>query len=295
MAERSLRQFYDHDMDFGLPLTADDVVDPWLRHRHRFLEALRTLDDDQWRGPTRCDEWTVQEMINHLVTADGFFTFSLSSAANSEPTAFLRDFDPTTSPGEAAAGLGELSPAATLEAFDASTAALIAAVQSLDEASWRQVGESPLGHVPASMSLAHGAWDSMIHERDIFVPLDRAPDLVDDELWLAGVYSLWAAAIQGGLVGDTDAVDPGPDEPIEATLRFDEFSDRPIWLRIDETVRVEPVSAGSSTADADVSGRVVDAGSMLALIEGFTGRADLSADALPADLRAHLARAGEIL
>ena len=286
MANRPLRQFYDHDRDFGLPLSADDVVEPWRRHRHRFVESLRTLDDDDWLGATRCDEWNAQEMIHHLVTADGFFTFTLTSARAAEPTSFLRDFDPTTSPGEAALGLGPLTPGETLAAFESSTAAFIEAVDALDADGWTQIAESPLGHVPAVMSLAHGAWDSMIHERDIFVPRGRAPELFDDEIWLSTVYSLWAAAIQGGLIGDEHAVAPGPDTPIDITLGFDDVADRSIRVRVGETVSIEPLEG---------VGDAVAAGSALALVEGFTGRQDIGSVALPDDLLDHLTRAAQIL
>ena len=160
-------------------------------------------------------------------------------------------------------------------------------VDGFAPADWDAIGESPLGHLPVRVLFGHAFWDSWLHERDMFVPLGRAPRVEPDELLAVTCFCLLFAGLQGGLVDDPRATGDALSEPVEATLRFDELPDAGVRVVYDTGVRVELVDPASAS----------DAGSAVALVDGFTGRQPLAGadDRLPADFAAHLARAAHVL
>src|SRR5262245_54685899 len=76
---RVLRQHYEGVGAYVAP-ELGDTVEPWMRHRRRFLASLSALDEEAWRAPTRCSEWTVSDVVAHILTADQFWIMSLTSA-----------------------------------------------------------------------------------------------------------------------------------------------------------------------------------------------------------------------
>jgi uncharacterized protein (TIGR03083 family) len=285
MARRPLRQYYD-----GVTIEEDlgAAVEPWVRHRRRFVDRLAELSDDRWRATTRCTEWDARGLVSHLVTVDGFFVLQLGNArAGAPPTTFLREgFDPSTATDDLVGPLLELSNDVLLERFAAGTDAFVETVERFDDSGWAGTGESPFGHIPARYLLAHSFWDSWLHERDLFVPLGLAPPLERDELRQVAGFSLLFTGLQGGLLDDESPVGPGPEAPIDVGLRFTDLPDDPMHLRIDTGVHLR--------LGADVTG--VTGCAAVDLVESVTGRQPPeSVGALPADLRSQLARAVKIL
>ena len=272
MGPRPLRQFYGDPAPITVDGDLGPLVDPWRRHRRRFVERLSELTDEQWAAPSRCEGWTVQDVISHLSTADGFWVVSLGQAAAGEPSSYLIDFDPTAAPEALVAPTRATAPAQVLAGFRTGTDAFVAAVEAVDDGAWADMGESPVGHVPLTLVLAHALWDSWLHERDIFVPLGLDVPVEPDELAVATWYSLAIGALEGGLVGDARPVGPGLSAPL------------PLHVAADRAVVLGP-GRGDATP----------AGSAVAFVEGFTGRAPLVDGALPAALDAQLRRAAGIL
>lgn len=288
MATRPLRQFYDEAVTLDVASELSSVVEPWRRHRQRLLARLAELDEGGWANTSRCDAWSTQEVICHLASADAFWAMSLLGAKERSPTSVLNGFDPSTSPDGFLGALRDAPGAEVLEAFSEATSVLDATVSSLDEADWAATGESPLGHVSASLVLAHAHWDSWLHERDIFVPLGEEPPVEPDELMAAAWYTLVFGAAQCGLLNDPSPVGVGLTEPVEATFTLDDLADTALSLRIDEGVRLRVGDPEASTGHA----RAVD------LIEELTGRPTGNpsvAATLPPDLLAELIRATELL
>ncbi|MCP4434617.1 MAG: maleylpyruvate isomerase family protein [Actinomycetia bacterium] len=284
MAERPLRQFYEHDMEFRAPGTPAELVKPWVRHRRRFQASLELLSDEQWRATTRCDDWNAMDVVWHLVTADQFWQMSIASGTAGTPTAFLAGFDPAATPGQVAAAAAKDTTAETMAAFAAVNDSFIATVEAVSDDAWDRMAESPLGHVPAQLALAHAFWDSWLHERDVLLPLELEPAVEPDELWCATTYSLFAAALQGGLPHDDQPVGPGPEGDITERVTFDEFPERCLEVSIGDDVTVTEVDDGAPSV-----------GSALALVEAFTGRVEADGFALPGKLGAQLERARLIL
>jgi uncharacterized protein (TIGR03083 family) len=165
-----------------------DVATPLLRQQQRLAATLASLDDDQWKCPSRCDGWSVQDVIAHLATADQFWAFSITSGLRGEPTTFLRTFDPVASPAEMVAGARSATPAQALAQFEESIGSLAEAIGRVDGA-WSTIAEAPPGHVPLSMVAAHALWDSWVHERDVAVPLGLPPVTEVDEVTIALGYA----------------------------------------------------------------------------------------------------------
>lgn len=292
MGTRPLRQYYATAADAPLPTSVDPgfglVIEPWRRHRARFLDELRALDDADWAHATRCEDWSVREVVGHLVVVDGWFPVTLTGARDgTPPMTLLAGFDPSSSTDDLVAATTTMSIPELLDAYVAATDAMLALVDSFAPDAWDARCESPLGHLPARFVLGHAFWDSWLHEYDILTALGRAPAIVEEELVAVTWFSLWFAGLQGGLVDDHAAVGPGPDAPIEVCLRFTDLPTSSFHVTIGTLA--DGVRIGACSPDH----RPVDAGRAVDLVEGLAGRAPLDAAiaAVPPAVADQLARA----
>ena len=173
------------------------IAAPFLRQRRRFAATLSTLTDDEWAAPSRCEGWTVQDVVAHLIGTDQFWNLSVTSGLAGEPTRYLAAFDPKATPAAMVDAVRGTPPADTLAAFEASSSAFCATVEALDGDGWRTVAEAPAGHIAISALTHHALWDSWVHERDVCLPLGRTPAEEHDEI----VASLrFASALAPALV-----------------------------------------------------------------------------------------------
>jgi uncharacterized protein (TIGR03083 family) len=285
MGARRLRRYYDEPVEIEVDESLGSVVEPWVRHRRRFDERLGELSDEQWHAASRCAGWDTHDVVNHLVSADGFWVLSLRSGVAGAPTSYLVDFDPTATPEALVAPMRALPRSEVIEQFHKSTESFIGAVEELDDAAWSMTAESPFGQLPVRFVLAHAFWDSWLHERDIFVALGLDVPVEADELLLATWYSLLFGPVLGGLLDDPAPVGEGTPEAFEVALVFDDLPDTPLQLAVDRGVRI-----ARGGADA------LDAGSAVDLCEVYTGRrGDPMTTAVPPRLAEQLRRAMQIL
>jgi uncharacterized protein (TIGR03083 family) len=197
---------YDDPSFFRLELAVGDPAVPLVRQRTRLATLLGFLDDEQWAAPTRCEGWSVQDVIAHLVGTNQFWAFSMAAALGGEPTKFLTTFDPVRSPEQLVEPTRSQKPAKILESFVETTDALAGAVSGLDDDAWSTLGEAPPGHVPLRAVALHALWDSWIHERDIALPLGLDPTEEPDEI----ISSLhYAAALSPAFVVAGGSSRPG--------------------------------------------------------------------------------------
>lgn len=170
------------------------------RQRRRLVELLESLTDEQWAHASRCEGWSVQDVISHLVTVDGFWQLSVGQGAAGAPTRFLAEFDPAATPPLLVEPLRALSPAEVLHRFRDACAGFLSALEGLDDAGWDALAESPAGHVPIRLMSDHALWDCWIHERDIALPLGLTPVVEADEVSACLRY---AAALSPGFAIST--------------------------------------------------------------------------------------------
>lgn len=162
----------------------DDPSGALLQQRRRLESILAKLDDGQWAAPSRCEGWSVRDVVSHLVDTNQFWAISITAARAGEPTRFLAAFDPVATPAEMVDGVRSLPWAAVLDRFVESNDALADSVAGLDDDAWSMLGEAPPGHVPLRGVALHALWDAWIHERDITLPLGLDP--VEDADEIAG-------------------------------------------------------------------------------------------------------------
>ena len=292
MGIRPLRQYYQRDGDAPPVVSIDPafavVLEPWRAHRTRFDAELRALPLDDWSHATRCADWNVREVIGHLVVVDGFWGLTLSNVRDgAAPTSFLAGFDPTSSTDDLVAATLPVPVSELIEQSRSATLNVAAILDSFATDTWTNRGESPLGHLPATVIAGHMLWDSWLHERDIFEPMGTAPEIPADELTAVTWFALCFGALQGGLLDDPNSVGDAPESPIDCTLAFDELPGRALRVQVDQGLTI----TAADPADA------VPARTAVAFVDACAGRGSLTdaLDPLPADLAAQLSRAALVL
>jgi len=147
---------------------------PVLRQRQRLQAHLEAMPEDAWQHPSRCEGWSAQDVITHLVSTNQFWDVSIQQGLAGAPTRFLATFDPVATPAELVAERGKVPPAETLVAFVDSNRSLLATVEALEDAHHEVLAEAPPGHLPVRHVLDHALWDAWVHERDILLPQGKA-------------------------------------------------------------------------------------------------------------------------
>ena len=183
-----------------------DQLVPVTRQRRRMETFLSALTDDEWRSPSRCDGWSIQDVISHLVTVNSFWATSVRAGVAGAPTQMLANFDPAAHPPLMVDGMRSLAPREVFDQFVASNDDFLGALASLDDRGWSARAESPAGHVSIRSLAFHAIWDAWIHERDIALPLDQVPPQEPDEL---GSCLRYAAALGPGLAITNGTSTPG--------------------------------------------------------------------------------------
>ena len=167
-------------MSEDLPATLDRAlaaVDP----------LIAGIDDAQWSAPTPCTEWTVRDILTHLV------------AVNSGITAALCDEPPPT---RDATPLGD-DPVGTYRSSGAALRDAVALPGVLD-----RIYEGPLGTTTGAVRIKWRIADLLTHAWDIATatgqPLRLPDDLVDEVL--AFVTVALADQARGGRFGPPQPV-----------------------------------------------------------------------------------------
>jgi uncharacterized protein (TIGR03083 family) len=245
----------------------DDQLEPVSRQRRRLESFLAGLSEAEWARPSRCDGWTVQDVVAHIVGVNAFWRASVLAGLAGTPTRILTGFDPVATPALMVDSMRALTPTEVLDQFAQSNDAFLGPLGSLDEPGWSMPAEAPPGHIPVRLLAQHALWDCWIHERDIALALGSVPAVERDEVLSCLRY---AAALSPGfsiMNGDAltgvfavDAKDP----------------DISFVLEVGESVAVR---AGAAPGDAPcLSGNAVE------LVEALSIRGPLPTTA-PAEWR----------
>jgi uncharacterized protein (TIGR03083 family) len=179
---------YDGKPIIDVDAVVDNPSTVVIRQRDRFADALRKLTSAEWQAQSRCSEWTVQDVIAHLVGVNRYWNFALSAGARDEPTRVLADFDPVAVPAAMVDAARGTPPSETLDGFIESNAQLAATISTFSSEDWSKAGEAPPGHIALRAVAAHALWDSWTHERDVLIPLGRKQVIEDDELVTSLAY-----------------------------------------------------------------------------------------------------------
>lgn len=249
---------YDEPVVASIDGAPGDQLVPVVRQRRRMESMLAGLADEHWRAPSRCTDWTVRDVVAHLVDVNGFWHFSIISGLAGTPTRMLSGFDPVTSPPALVGMQGDMSPADALAKFVDSNDRFLGVLAELDDDGWSTLAEAPAGHLPVRVLAHHALWDAWVHERDIVLPLGIPPTLEDDELRSCLRF---AAVISPALGLGLGAAAPGS-YVVDAVRPDERFS-----LDVDTSVSVR--------AADDVTDRACLAGDTVELIEALSLRGPL--------------------
>ncbi len=246
-----------------------DQAVPLARQRRRLEQQLAALSEHDWEVPSRCDAWTIKDVVAHLASVNRFWTASANAGLAGTPTRLLGGFDPAATPSLMVDSMGPVTPAEVLEMFVSTNDALLAAVAELDDQQWMVLAESPVGHVPLRLVMQHALWDSWVHERDISLPLGLPAAAEPDELRSCLQYS---AAVSPALALASGHGPQGTFAVRATDLRASYLLKVDSWVMITED---------SSVGAADTSDAAVPclSGDAVELVEALSMRGPLPASA----------------
>ncbi|HEY7013257.1 MAG TPA: TIGR03086 family metal-binding protein [Streptosporangiaceae bacterium] len=130
-------------------------------------QILTAVRDEQWSAPTPCSEWTVRDLVGHMVTSNHAFVRILNGAP---PQAAAG------TPPEAAVGSG--ADGGLVEAYRDSAAALLRAFRQpgvLD-----RVHTVPIGPVPGIAALHLRITEVLVHGWDLARATGQHADFPED-------------------------------------------------------------------------------------------------------------------
>jgi uncharacterized protein (TIGR03083 family) len=240
----------------------DDQLAPVSRQRRRLESMLVALSLEDWGSASRCEGWTVQDVVAHVVGVNAFWLASVRAGLAGEPTRFLAAFDPVETPALMVAQMRELTASQMLNQLTRSNDALLDVIAKIDDGGWAMLAEAPPGHLPIRLVAHHALWDCWIHERDIAIPLGLSPPTESDEVrsCLSYVCALSPALAIGSGVSVIGEFAVQADDPTFCCV-----------LEIGETVAVR----------SDVTTRTAPClhGDAVTLVEALSIRAPLPASA----------------
>ena len=178
---------YDTEPLVRLTPMVEGIASTVTLQRDRLAATLADLDDDQWATPSRCEGWSVQDVLIHLASTNRFWAHSINQGLAGVPTRYLLGFDPVAAPAQLVAAAQGTAPADTLTEFVQGNQALADALSSVDD--WEVLAEAPPGHIAIGLVAIHALWDSWVHERDVVIPLGLEPVVDDAELEACLLYA----------------------------------------------------------------------------------------------------------
>ena len=223
---------------------------------------LADLSDDQWMTVSRCAEWTVRDVVAHLVGVNTFWHASVVAGLAGTPSRILGGgFDPATTRPLMVNQMASLTTAEMLERFVSTNEALIGAVADLTDEGWSTMAESPAGHVPIRLIAQHALWDCWVHERDIAIPLGIPTAAELDELRSCLQYAAAVSPALGIGLGRACSGTFGV-EATDPEIRFVLDVGESVWVRDEAPTLSAPCLRGDAVsliealslprADADV-------------------------------------------
>jgi hypothetical protein len=206
-------------------------------------------------------------VVAHLIGTNQFWAISINAGLSGSPTRFLAEFDPVATPAQMVDAVRSRTVAETLDQFVATNHDLASALESVGPGQWSVLAEAPPGHVALRALALHALWDSLIHERDIVIPLGLEVVEEPDELCAALHY---AAALGPAFRASTGNERDGRlrVQSTDPQTSFDVVIDGPV-------VTVRDCEAGSDVPV--LSGRAID------LLEALSFRIDLVHGLSPED------------
>jgi uncharacterized protein (TIGR03083 family) len=218
-------QFYGGSgVPFVVPGRPDEIAAAWISHRQRLRSWFAALAQDGWSGATRCTDWRVVDLAQHLVSGAQFLGYTLHQARKGEATRLLEGFDSQQTAVVTAADFDGLSPQQLLEQMTAMDARVQHELGLLAGADAAAPAEAPPGQVPAYVAVNHFLFDSWVHERDLLLPANELPVIEPSEAAMVASYVV-------ALAGVARAVDDAPPPPLTLRIHLTDL-DRDLLIEV---------------------------------------------------------------
>lgn len=183
-------------------LSRNEVVEASADGLARFEELIRSLDDQQWQTPTRCEGWSVADVAAHV-------TGNMTIIAEGR----LADFtDPEHVDREVNARKGK-TPAELADEFRASSKVSQDILATIDDAAWNGPPLVDVGGPTLGTGVEAIFYDIYVHAQDINEAVGRTPER-DPSSVKVSVSHLADMLTQQGYTPSTLALDGMPEFPI---------------------------------------------------------------------------------
>ena len=245
-------QFYGGSgVPFAVPGRPDEIAAAWLSHRQRLRSWFAGLTQDGWSGATRCTDWRVVDLAQHLVSGAQFLGYTLHQSRKGEATRLLEGFDSQQTAVTTAADFAGLSPQDLLEQMSAMDARVQHELGLLAGDGATAPAEAPPGQVPAYVAVNHFLFDSWVHERDLLLPANELPVTEPNEAAMVASYVVTLAGI-------ARAVDGAPPPPVTMRVHLADL-DRNLLIEVSDVGSTVTFAASGEPADVRATaGDLVD-------------------------------------
>jgi uncharacterized protein (TIGR03083 family) len=237
-----------------------EVLGALSRLRTRFMQCIDALPRDSAETPTRCNEWRVVDVVNHLADTTGWASDAISAAAEGRHSdLFGAGFDVRATPKALTDAVArDLDSArARLHAAMAANLGQVGEVVALRD----RMTDTPLGPQPFPVAALHVLWDTWLHERDLLLPLGVEVPEHEDEVRLCAVYTLRMIGLAQVWRGRS----------LSVALRLHGATEQTV--RLDAT----PQATEVRIVDAVAADTPVFRGDAATAVDALTGRGDLDA------------------
>jgi uncharacterized protein (TIGR03083 family) len=170
----------------------------FAEQRRRFVAVLQGFGADDWAAPTRCADWSAQEVVRHLCDANAI---GIAIGPDDGMLDITEGFDPRTSPRRWLASSAGEPPSATLDRFVATTSELLALARDRMAQGLQFDVRLPYGPMDWTVLLLHAFWDSWIHERDVLLARGEEHPTDGAATAYATAYGLFIAATVASIFG----------------------------------------------------------------------------------------------
>jgi uncharacterized protein (TIGR03083 family) len=176
----------------GFSAGFDDVAVALRTGREQLIALTENLAPDDWQRPSRCEVWTVHDVVRHVRDICRLHVTELRGEAHAT---FDEPFDNRTTPARWLERTSGESPRQTVDDLRALAAEEAHELAARVQDKGRQVIPGPYGPVHWTVLVAHIAWDGWLHERDVTEPLGRPRPSTPAEEAVVSTYGLLIASL----------------------------------------------------------------------------------------------------
>ena len=166
--------------------------------RQRLLGLTDRLEADEWGRPSRCELWSVHDVVRHVRDGCRVHTAQLRSIGTS---VLAPGFDNRTTPLQWLERSAGESPTETVDDLRALVTEEAVALEARMDPYRDETVMGPYGPAHWTVLTTHVLWDAWVHARDVTAALGWADDSTPGEDEVVALYALLIASVPAALTG----------------------------------------------------------------------------------------------